>query len=64
MLKKNVNIKGSSKNLSQNIQIALNTLPVKSINKAIKTMKDFGVDAYLDQSESNDEVLVTIHIKK
>lgn len=62
--KKNVNIKGSSKNLSQNIQIALNTLPVKSINKAIKTMKNFGVDAYLDQSESNDEVLVTIHIKK
>jgi ParB family chromosome partitioning protein len=56
--------KGTSKALSQNVQIALNTLPLKDINKAVKTINDFGIDTNVDEEETDDAYVITIKIKK
>lgn len=56
--------KGISKALSQNVQIALNTLPLKDINKAVKTINDFGIDTNVDEEETDDAYVITIKIKK
>jgi ParB family chromosome partitioning protein len=56
--------KGKSKALSQNVQIALNTLPIKEINKAVKVIKDFGIETDFSEEESEDAYILTIKIKK
>lgn len=56
--------KGKSKALSQNVQIALNTLPIKDINKAVKVINDFGIEANFREEDGEDAYTITITIKK
>lgn len=56
--------KGKTKALSQNLQIALNTLPLKDINKAVKTINEFGIDTSMEEEETDDAYVITIKINK
>lgn len=56
--------KGKTKALSQSLQIALNTLPLRDIDQAVKTINQFGIDTSVDEEETDEAYLITIKINK